>query len=119
MKLGQRRSIGFGLVIVVAAGLGLALAARGQQERKLGYTDTPMLPGGKWHVHDGTRPQPKIIDAGTASTQETPGRPPSDAVVLFDGKDLSHWRDDKGIPTKWKLEDGAMICQPGSGYVFS
>ena len=28
----------------------------------VGYTDTPMLPGGKWHVHDPDRPQPKVVD---------------------------------------------------------
>src|SRR6202022_4989285 len=43
----------------------------------------------KWQIHDLNRPVPSAIDSGTASTQETPGRPPSDAVVLFGGKDLS------------------------------
>ena len=33
-----------------------------------------------------TVPEPPVINAGTASTQEQPGRPPSDAIVLFDGK---------------------------------
>src|SRR5262249_531035 len=58
---------------------------KGKEKRKLGYKDTPMLPGGKWHVHDGDRPQPRIITPGTCSTPEAPGKPPSDAVVLFDG----------------------------------
>ncbi len=63
----------------------LSLAALGQQQKdkpKLGYKDTPMLPGGKWHVHDGDRPQPPSVTPG-----QQPGQPPSDAVVLFDGKD--------------------------------
>jgi hypothetical protein len=106
------------LALALAAGIGIGLAAQAQQKRD-GYKDTPMLPGGKWHVHDPDRPYPHKIDAGTASTPETPGRPPSDAMVLFDGKDLSSWRDDKGNPTQWKVESGAMICQPGSGYVYS
>lgn len=46
-------------------------------------------------------PEPKVIDAGGS------GRAPSDAVVLFDGKDLTQWRGEKGEP-KWKLADGYM-----------
>ena len=46
----------------------------------------------QWKVHDMDRPQPRVIEPATASTQEQPGRPPSDAIVLFDGKDLSQWR---------------------------
>lgn len=66
--------------------------------------------GGKkqWKVHDMSRPQPKVVDPGTASTQETAGRPPSDAIVLFDGKDLSRWVGGKGRPARWKVENGYM-----------
>lgn len=52
----------------------------------LGYTDTPQLPNSQWRVHDRLRPQAPIVEPG-----ETPGAPPADAVVLFDGKDLSQW----------------------------
>ena len=34
------------------------------------------------------------------------GMPPSDAIVLFDGKDLSAWKGDKGEAPKWKIENG-------------
>ena len=71
-------------------------AGQDQPKPKLGYKDTPMLPGGQWHVHDGDRPLPPVITPGTCSTQEAPGKAPSDAVVLFDGKDLSHWRSERG-----------------------
>jgi len=104
----------FTALAIVTVGSGIAAA-----QRKIGYTDTPFLPGGKWHVHDGARPQPKVIDPGTTSTQDQPGRPPSDAVVLFDGKDLSKWRDDKGNPTGWKLENGALVTPPSGGSIYS
>jgi hypothetical protein len=91
----------------------------GQDKPKLGYKDTPMLPGEKWHVHDGDRPQPRVVDPGTASTQEQAGRPPSDAIVLFDGKDLSHWRTRNDRPAAWKTEDGALIAKPGAGDLIS
>ncbi len=106
------------LSAALAAGVGLGLAAQAQQKRD-GFKDTPLLPNGKWHVHDPDRPTPKIIDPGTASTPDTPGRAPSDAVVLFNGKSTENWRDDKGNPTKWKVEDGALISVAGAGYVFS
>jgi len=41
-------------------------------------------------VHDDTRPQPRLVSPGTAGTQEQPGEPPSDAIRLFGGTDLSH-----------------------------
>jgi hypothetical protein len=72
-----------------------------------------------WAVHDRNRPQPMLVTPGTFSTQEQPGKPPSDAVVLFDGTDLSKWEADEGngVPTKWIIKDGAMECVPGSGYI--
>ena len=43
----------------------------------------------EWEVHDKNRPQPTVIEAGEPSTPQTSGRAPSDAIVLFDGTDLS------------------------------
>lgn len=98
---------------VASAGAMLgALWAADENKPKVGYKDTPLLPGGKWHVHDGDRPQPPIVTPGTESTQDAPGKPPSDAVVLFDGSDLSKWTDSKGKPSGWILENGAMITPP-------
>ncbi len=70
---------------------------------------------GDWPQHDRNRPQPKVVDPGTASTPDTPGRPPSDAVVLFDGKDLSRWRGSDGSPAKWKVGNGYFEVVKGTG----
>lgn len=70
-------------------------------------------------IHDRSRPQPAVIDPGTASTQTAPGRAPSDAVVLFDGRDLSHWQQKDGSAPKWKLGDGYFEVVPGSGYLYT
>ena len=108
-------------IAAIAVGLVAAGAAFGwaQEKRKLGYTDTPMLPNGKYRVHDGTRPQPKVITPGTCSTPEQPGKAPSDAVVLFDGTNLEHWHDGSGKPTKWEIQDGALVAKGGAGSIVS
>ena len=99
---------------VAAAAVLIVLTAHAQKpSRPIGYQDTPMLPGGKWHVHDGQRPQPRVVTPGTCSTPGTPGRPPSDAVVLFDGKDLSHWQGANGQAPTWKVENGYMEVRRG------
>jgi hypothetical protein len=71
----------------------------------------------KWKIHDPNRPVPPIIDPGTASTPDTPGRAPSDATVLFDGKDLSRWVDKDGQPAKWKVENGSMEVVAKTGNI--
>jgi hypothetical protein len=43
------------------------------------------------------------------------GAAPSDAIVLFDGKDLSKWSDLKGETSKWTVKDGAMTVAKGTG----
>ncbi len=78
-----------------------------QEKKPLGYQDTPIIPGTKWHVHDGERPQPKIVTPGQPGTNEKAGTPPSDAIVLFDGQDMSKWKSIKtGEDGSWKVEDG-------------
>ncbi|GAB6121240.1 3-keto-disaccharide hydrolase [Dysgonomonas termitidis] len=54
---------------------------------------------------------PKVIPAKVLN------QPPSDAIVLFDGKDLSKWVSTGGGDAKWKVSDGAMVIVPGSGGV--
>ncbi len=63
----------------------------------------------EWEVHDRNRPQPAVVDPGA----ESPGTPPSDAVVLFDGKDLSAWATADETPVRWKVENGAMTAARG------
>ncbi len=82
------------LAILAGAGIGLAV------QDKVTYDDGPLLPGGKYRVH-GERPRPAIVAPGLS------GAPPSDAIVLFDGGDLSSWRGKQGDAT-WKVSEGFM-----------
>jgi hypothetical protein len=74
-------------------------------------------PDPNWLGHDRERPLPPVVNPGVASSQDHPGVPPSDAVVLFDGKDTAQWVAMDGSPTKWIVKDGALECVPGSGFV--
>jgi len=55
----------------------------------------------------------------TAPPVVTPGStnadPPSDAIVLFNGRDLSRWRSANGGPAKWVVRDGYVEVMPGAG----
>jgi hypothetical protein len=63
-----------------------------------------------WAIHDQNRPKPPVVTPGTFSTPEQAGKPPSDAIVLFDGTDLSKWKSAKeeGGPAQWLVKDGYM-----------
>ena len=88
-------------------------ASHGDDTR--GYNDTPQLPGQKWKVHDMERPRAPKVTPGPL----TNAAPPSDAIVLFDGKDLSKWmqRSRGGEPRepKWKVENGYIEIVPRTG----
>lgn len=83
---------------------------------QLGYDDTPMLPDSQWRVHDSKRPQARVITPGTESSQEAAGQAPSDAVILFDGTDLSGWKGRDG-DAQWKVESGYMEVVPRTGNI--
>ena len=109
--MNKRTAAGSIAALVLAAAAGLGLSCRAQDAHaNLGYQDTPIIPGTKWHVHDGTRPQPRVVDPGPAGE---PVKPPSDAIVLFDGQDTSKWRGEKG-DCPWKVENGYMEARQGS-----
>ncbi len=81
-----------------------------------GYTDTPFIPGQKWRVHDDARPRPEVVTPGETFSHLAPA--PSDAIVLFDGSDLSRWQlSGKDEPAPWKVEAGHMECVPKSGAI--
>jgi len=70
-----------------------------QPDTHSAYHLRPTLPG-----------EPVKIDPGP------PGGPPSDAIVLFDGKDLSQWLDDKNGPARWEVKDGVATVNH-TGYI--
>jgi Domain of Unknown Function (DUF1080) len=79
-----------------------------------------LAPGGKWKHGDMNRPRPRVIVPPGISSQDSAGRPPSDATVLFDGTDLNKWKHDKpgsdGTDSAlWKVENGYFEVVPKTG----
>ncbi len=80
-----------------------------------GYTDTPRITGQQWRVHDSARPRPPKVTPGPYFMEA----PPSDAIVLFNGKDLSQWvsmvRGGAPQAPRWKVENGYIEIVPKTG----
>jgi hypothetical protein len=58
-------------------------------------------------------PVPKIVTPGTNNSA------PSDAIILFDGKNLDEWvsTKDTSIPAKWTVTDGVITVKKGTGNI--
>ncbi len=100
------------VMISYIVGFSVAGASSGA-EAGLGYEDTPIIPGTPWHVHDGLRPQPRIVKPADSFSLLAP--PPADATVLFDGRDMSQWESLDGLAPSWKVADGALEVIPANG----
>ena len=100
-------------LLLLASGAAIPLAA--QEGDGLGYKSTPQIPGTPWLVHDGDRPQPRVVTPGATFSLLAP--PPSDAVVLFDGRDLSKWESTRGGDPKWTVENGILEVAPATGNI--
>ena len=75
------------------------------------FTTLAFAAPGNLVAQDGEIPPPKdeprVVD---------PDPPPSDAIVLFDGEDLSKWKSDKdGGPAKWEVKDGVATVNGTGG----
>ena len=72
-------------------------------------------PAANEHVNEVPVPKtaPRVVTPGTS-----PGAPPSDAIVLFDGKDLSQWESEKdGSPALWTVAEGVATVKAGTGSI--
>ena len=67
-------------------------------------------------IHSMTHPQPRVVDPGPYPGMQ---KPPSDAIVLFDGHSLDAWQsaDSAGQPARWKIADGYMEVVAKTGNI--
>ena len=125
----RRRFLILGVAALAAVAVLVAQQQKDKQQKQrenrntpnTGYSDTPVIPGQKWKVHDVSRPAPPMVTPGAK-----PGDAPSDAIVLFNGKDLSQWVTpgkgaDKGkmVEPQWTVKDGYMFAATKSGDLVS
>jgi hypothetical protein len=95
---------------------------RRKKEKKklpsLGSTRNAKIPGQPWSIHDSRRPRPRPVLPGS-----TDSLPPQDAIVLFDGTDLSQWchrgTDDELFEPMWRVENGYFEIEPHTGSIFT
>jgi hypothetical protein len=108
------------LIVCLLGGMVASVTRMSAQNEKkkevIQYVETET---GRWMVHDESRPAPPVIMPGVCGVQEASGIAPADAVVLFDGKDLSNWMNMKGEPSKWVVRDGYMESVKGAGNIRS
>jgi hypothetical protein len=90
---------------------GVSIVAGQQAPAPVGYDDTPMQPNGRWHIHDGTRPQPPVVTPGPLISAP----PPQDAVVLLGpGADRSAWQMmEGGAAVTWTMNNGELSTGKG------
>jgi hypothetical protein len=91
----------------------IALSTTAALAQGVGYTDTPQIRGQKWKVHDKARPNPPEVIPGATFSHGAPA--PSDATILFDGRDFSAWQKDGGGAVPWKIVNGYMEVVGKSG----
>ncbi|MGN0202690.1 MAG: DUF1080 domain-containing protein [Candidatus Cryptobacteroides sp.] len=92
---------------VLAAGLAAFLCASAAvaQTPQNNHPEPERMTPGMTEFWD---PQPAVVEAGEA------GSAPSDAIVLFDGKDLSQWMAEDGSEAGWDVHDGVVTVVKGS-----
>lgn len=71
----------------------------------------------EWAVHDMNRPLPPVVEPKSEEELAESAKAPEDAVILFDGTDLSQWQKPNGEPAGWRIVDGAMEVVPDSGSI--
>ena len=69
-------------------------------------------PWQKAEITEVWQPVPAVVSA-------KPNQPPSDAIVLFDGKNLSEWQALKGGDAQWTVNNGTLTVKPGNGDITS
>ena len=87
------------IMISIASALLVSLQCFGQDEE------------GDPKLTEVWEPVPEVITPGEATA------PPSDAIVLFDGKNFNEWEGIKEVDVKWKLGDGAMTVVKKAGNI--
>ena len=83
------------------------VSAQGQQQQQ----STPRPPQWDPRSTEWYSPVPEKVTPGKGA------EPPSDAIILFNGADLSQWESREGVPAEWKVQNGELIIVPEKGNI--
>ena len=97
---------------VILSLLAVAVVATVSAQEKKEY---PKPEGMRPGMTEFWTPQPKVVTPGDIKTNTAP----SDAIVLFDGKDLSAWRNAKGGEADWKVHNGVFTVDKSKGDILT
>ncbi|MDR1371249.1 MAG: DUF1080 domain-containing protein [Dysgonamonadaceae bacterium] len=101
--------------VLILSGVLLSIASSGFAQEQSKYPEPmPMKP----QMSEYWTPQPPVITPGT-TTANAVMSPPSDAIVLFDGKDLSEWQNTKGEAAGWTVHDGVVTVNKKAGDILT
>lgn len=78
-------------------------------------TLSPISPLQSWPVHSMDRPRPPVVAPGPAP--RFPAQPPSDAIILFNGRNLLEWEREDGTAARWVVRGEAFEVAPGTGSI--
>jgi hypothetical protein len=112
MRMQDLKSLLFAALIAATAP-GLTQQSTAPQSVEKQATAKPVSP--KPQDTEVWEPVPKVVTPGS-----TDAAPPSDAIVLFDGKDLNEWVSAQdGSPAKWIVANGVLTVNkaPGVGNI--
>ena len=98
------------LPVLVALLLAIGAGCGSTQDAPDAATDTAVAPP-RPEDTEVWEPEPAVVAPGRT------GASPSDAVVLFDGTDLTGWTHEDGSEAEWYVEDGVMTVAPGTGNI--
>lgn len=110
MRIHSAASLLFSTLLATGAWLSAQQAAPASSERQT----PPQAPGTeKPQDTEVWEPVPKVVTPGANNTA-----PPSDAIVLFDGKNLDEWVSVKDkSPAKWIVADGVLTVNKAAGNI--
>jgi len=107
-KNGKRRLSGVVLWVSVFA-LAAPLLLSGNHQARADISDIPANHRELSAITELWEPVPRGVEAGLGAS------PPSDAIVLFDGTDLSQWEPVRSDSAGWRQDENVLVVVPGSG----
>jgi hypothetical protein len=93
-------------IVIAASFFSLCFSANG-------YAQVPTPPPMRPEMTEFWDPEVKVVTPG--SPANTLVAPPSDAIILFDGKDLSKWKAADGSAARWEVKNGVFTVKKGTG----